>query len=260
MTGNAIERQKKHFDSITDAYVEGRQNKNHIAIKKLIWEEVVKGVDLQLPERFKVLEPMCGTGEGLDMISSCINDNFDYAGFDYSQEIVTKAKAAKPDANIWWADATSVDLPQDFYDIAIILGGLHHVPFHVSEVMTRVANSLKPNGYFINFEPTSGNPLFNLVREGIYRKNRIFDEQTERGFTVDELNTYCQDSGLSPVKTIYPGLAAYVMYYNPYAFPLLNIGSTKTVERIFALDRLFVNNNIGRFFSFATFSIWKRDA
>lgn len=257
---DAIDRQRDHFNAITDRYVSGRRDKNHIAVKRLIWREALKGVNFELPDRFSVLEPMCGTGEGRDLVSSLISGRFEYSGFDNSDEIVAKAKADDPGANIWKADVTTVDLPKSAYDVAVILGGLHHVPFHVRQTLSTISGALKPGGYFINFEPTSGNPAFGWMRERIYKKNDIFDEETERGFDVKDLLGLVEGANMRPERIIFPGLAAYVMYYNPYAFPALNIGSPKTVERIFAIDRLFMSNPVGRFFSFATFSVWRRNA
>lgn len=253
-----VDRQRDHFNKIASAYVAGRNERNHIAVKELIWREAVRGVDFKLPPCFSVLEPMCGVGDGFHLAKRHIGENFDYAGFDYSDEIVKSAKSKMPDARIWQADATRVELPADKYDVAIILGGLHHVPFHVRQVLASVVGALKPGGYFINFEPTSGNPLFAKIREAIYKRNAIFDAETERAFTVGELVGLCERAGLRAERLTFPGLAAYSLYYNPYAFPALNIGSEGAVKAVFALDRLFLSNAVGRFFSFATFSIWRK--
>ena len=56
----------------------------------------------------------------------------------------------------------------------------------------------------------------------------------------------------------WPGLASYVLYYNPDAFPSLNLGGERAVRTAFALDRPFFRTPIGRFFSFATLSLWRR--
>lgn len=254
----AVDRQRDHFNRIASAYVVGRNERNHIVVKELIWREAVRGVKFDLPPRFKVLEPMCGVGDGFHLVKRHIGADFDYAGFDYSDEIVKSAKAAMPDADIWQADATTVELKSSHYDVAVILGGPHHVPFHADKVVSSVCGALKPGGYFINFEPTSGNPLFAKARETIYRRNAIFDAETERAFTVRELTTLFDAAGMRPERVIFPGLAAYTLYYNPYAFPLLNIGTPPVVKAVFSADRLFLSNRIGKFFSFATFSVWRK--
>lgn len=253
-----VARQQAHFDSVAADYVKGRQERNHVVVKELIWREGLKGVSANLPARLKVLEPMCGVCEGRDLVRAGLGGDFDYAGFDYSGEIVAAAKAQGAGVNVWQADATTVDLPPETYDVAVILGGLHHVPHAADIVMKKIGATLKRGGYFINFEPTDGNPLFRLARQVIYRRNRIFDAETERAFSLGELKAMMQGAGLEPVRLIHAGLAAYTLYYNPYAFPLLNIGSEKTVRAVFAIDRLFMTNPVGAFFSFATFSVWRK--
>ncbi|MEQ1929456.1 MAG: class I SAM-dependent methyltransferase [Parvularculaceae bacterium] len=257
---DVVDRQKEHFNRIAPAYVAGRNERNHIVVKDLIWEAAVRGVKFDLPPRFSVIEPMCGVGDGCDFARKHLGPDFSYAGFDYSDEIVRSAKEQMPGADIWRADATTVELPSARYDAAIILGGLHHVPFHVPQVLASVTRSLKPGGYFINFEPTSGNPAFAKAREIIYERNAIFDAGTERAFTVPQLKSLFEEAGLRPERITFPGLAAYALYYNPYAFPQLNVGSEGLVRKVFSADRLFLSNAIGKFFSFATFSIWRKPA
>jgi SAM-dependent methyltransferase len=257
--GSGVERQRAHFNNIAAQYTEGRKERNHQVVKELIWETGLRDVVFEFGDSpIKALEPMCGTGEGRELISKFITKDFEYHGFDYSEEIIAQGKAASPDASIWQADATTVELPEEAYDIVVILGGLHHVYASVDTVIARAARALKRNGYFINFEPTHGNRLFAEIREGIYERNRIFDAETERAFAVSELRSLFASAGFENIKATYSGLAAYVLYYNPYAFPMLNIGSEAAVRAIFAVDSLFIGNPIGRFLSFATFSVWRK--
>jgi hypothetical protein len=64
--------------------------------------------------------------------------------------------------------------------------------------------------------------------------------------------------GLKLRKILYPGLLSYVLYYNPDAFPFLNIGGRNLVDATYALDKLFYKNVVGRTLSFATLSIWTK--
>lgn len=257
--GTGVERQRAHFNGIAAQYAEGRKEKNHQVVKELIWKTGLHDVVFDFGSApIRVLEPMCGMGEGRELISKFITGNFEYHGFDYSEEIIARSKSALPDACIWQANATTVDLPEEAYDLVVILGGLHHVYSQVDAVISRAARALKRGGYFINFEPTHGNRLFAKIREGIYEKNRIFDSETERAFAISELRSLFVRAGFQNIKATYPGLAAYVLYYNPYAFPMLNVGPEHAVRALFALDRLFIENPIGSFFSFATFSVWRK--
>ncbi len=253
-----IERQREHFDRISDRYEKGRAEKNHITLKQLIWKEALSGVAERLPRPFAVLEPMCGDGEGADILTAHLNDTFSYEGFDYSEKMVEHAKRTRPEARIWQADATKFSPEENAYNVIILIGGLHHIPNSAADCVNRLARGLRPGGLFINFEPTSGNPIFSAVRKLIYRKNEIFDEETERAFSVSEWSSIFEEAELKKSKVFYPGLIAYVLYYNPYAFPLINIGGIRAVKFFFTLDKLFMHNALGRFFSFATLGVWRK--
>lgn len=253
-----VEQQRAHFDRISDRYEQGRRESNHILLKTLIWRDALKSVTHLFESGVSVLEPMCGAGEGVDILRDHLNNNFSYEGFDYSEKMVAHASRMHPGANIWHADATTFAPRESAYDIIILIGGLHHIPDSASECVRRLANGLRSGGVMINFEPTSGNPLFSALRDYIYRKNDIFDEETERAFSVRELLSMFENAGLKRWNILYPGLAAYTLYYNPYAFPLLNIGGDKCVKAVYGADRLFMRSFLGRLFSFATLSVWRK--
>jgi len=96
------------------------------------------------------------------------------------------------------------------------------------------------------------------ARERIYDKNTLFDEQTERGFSVVELLDFFKYANFVPERILFPSLLSYVLYYNPDAFPLLNFGGKMAVKSAFRFDELFMENRVGRALSFATFSVWKK--
>jgi SAM-dependent methyltransferase len=200
---------------------------------------------------------MCGFGEGRKILQqpSC---NIEYCGFDYSEEVVSLINKEEPSLHIHQADATTIELEENQYDIIILIGGLHHVPRSASDVIRRLVVGLKPGGYFINLEPTHGNFLFRIVREFIYRRNSLFDEETEQAFSVDELKTMFEKAQLEERYISYPGLLSYVLFYNPDAFGILNRGPRWFVDFTFAIDRVFYRTWIGRTFSFATLSVWVR--
>jgi hypothetical protein len=122
-----------------------------------------------------------------------------------------------------------------------------------------LTSALRRGGYFINLEPTNGNSIARMVRERIYERNSLFDEKTERAFDVDTLFSFFQNAGLSLSKVMYPGLLSYVLYYNPDAFPSLNLGGERCVRAAFAADRLFFRTALGRILSFATLTAWRKE-
>lgn len=253
---NLIENQKKHFESISDKYYIARKNKNHLLYKKLMWDFFFKDkAYYKKTSKLNVLEPMCGYAEGYDILSryrECY-----YTGFDYSEVLVNRINSERPELNVFFGDVTQFK-PDKKYDLVIIIGGLHHVHSFTQKVLDIVNESLVPGGRFICLEPTQNNFIFKWVRERIYKKNTLFDDETEQAFDLQDLNYKFKESRFEIIDQIYPGLLSYVLYYNPDAFPFLNKGGAKIVKFLFRLDSLFFRNKIGGFFSFATLTEMKK--
>jgi SAM-dependent methyltransferase len=253
-----IERQREHFNSIADRYHDGRQASNHLYLKDLIWSDIFSHFGSLKGSRLDVLEPMCGFCDGNEIIRKHLSTEISYRGFDYSDAVVESVKTANPDLDIWQADATKYLPAADSYDLIILIGGLHHTPLDAQTIVRNLAPSLRTGGLFISYEPTHGNPLFRIVRDGIYKKNSLFDEQTERAFPARALRELFVNAGLKLELIRYPGLLSYIMYYNPDAFPALNIGGKSLVGLLYSFDKLFYKSAVGRALSFATLSVWRK--
>jgi SAM-dependent methyltransferase len=225
-----------------------------------MWRDALAGVTRFRGQHVDVLEPMCGFGDGLGIIRKFLTDDISYSGYDYSDTVVASVAKSEPSLNIWQADATTYQPTTNAYDIIILTGGLHHTPKDAAKIIANCSRGLKRKGIFINLEATDGNILFRLIRKAIYRKNAIFDETTEQAFPESDLIRMFRAANLTPVSISYPGLLSYVLYYNPDAFPFLNIGGRRLVKMLYSLDKLFHKNAVGRVFSFATLSIWQRSS
>ena len=256
-----VEQQREHFENIAKQYFNARKSPTHLQIKRYIWEYFFSRIHLN-EETYNVLEPMCGYAEGKYILEHYGKLNINYVGFDYSRNLIDLVKKEQPDLAISWQDITTLDESEygERFDLIILIGGLHHVYEKVDIVMEKLVASLRKGGYFINFEPTHDFFLFKMVRERIYEKNKLFDEDTEQAFGLDELNNLYTRSGLAIVGQIYPGLLSYILYYNPDAFPFLNRGGKLAVKTLFTLDKLFMSNWIGKKFSFATLTLLRKDS
>ena len=252
-----IDRQRRHFDSIAERYETARAHPNHLCLRELIWTELFKGKALHLPDPVSVLEPMCGFADGRRILTENLKVSIEYHGFDFSTEVISRLRKKDPSIDVWEQDVTTFHTDTKF-DFLIILGGLHHVPHAAGKVVANLVECLKPGGLFINLEPTHGNGLFERIRSWIYKRNSLFDEETERAFSVEELCGFFERAGLENVDIFYPGMLAYVMYYNPDSFPSLNIGGPRLVRAIWSLERRLVRGGIARRLSFATLSMWRR--
>jgi SAM-dependent methyltransferase len=252
-----IERQKIHFDNIAEKYFNARQDKKNIYLKNLIWKYFFKCIKSDFVFN-KVLEPMCGYAEGKKILELQFGNKFEYTGFDYSQVLVDKVKKQYPDINIFHEDIVKFNNSEK-YDLILIIGGLHHIPDYVDKVIKNLKNHLTDKGYFIVFEPTHNNKIFEIIRSKIYRRNILFDSKTERAFKLRELNNYFRKNDFKIIEQIYPGLISYILWYNPDAFPLLNLNSIRLLKMFFNIDKLFFKNFIGKYFSFATLTLYQKD-
>ncbi|MEM1399818.1 MAG: class I SAM-dependent methyltransferase [Pseudomonadota bacterium] len=217
-------------------------------------------VDLsRFDQPLKVLEPMCGTCEGRKILKENFDIELAYKGFDYAANMVALAKEAYPDAEIWQDDATKIDGSAHSVDVVMIAGGIHHVSAQAADVVDRLSQALRPGGLFIVAEPTHNNPLLRWVREFIYRRNRAFDAETERGFTTGELDQFFIRAGLTPVRKSYPTLLAYVLWGCPEAFPALDRGPLWLARSWTRFERLFWNTSLAKWAGFGTFAAYRKD-
>lgn len=253
-----IEQQRQHFNDISEKYFQSRRHPSHLLLKKLIWETFLARNADTLSGVQSLLEPMCGMAEGRDILKDKLAPGFSYYGFDYSENMVEIAKQLKPGLDIGWSDVTTFRETASPFDMMVLIGGLHHVYSRTPEVVHNLRESLRPGGYFLNFEPTHNNWLTRKVRQRIYKSNPLFDDDTEQGFEYEDLDRHFKSAGFTKVDEVYPGLLAYVLYYNPDAFPALNVGGTFLVRALFALDRLMWSNWLGRKLSFATMTLWRK--
>jgi SAM-dependent methyltransferase len=182
----------------------------------------------------------------------------EYVGFDYSDRVVADASRERPGLKLFQADVTTYRPEAGSVDVVIIIGGLHHVPSHAAGVVASMADALTAGGCLVNLEPTNGNWLFGKVRERIYARNDLFEVETERGFPLAEYVEMFERAGLEHVDSIHPGLLAYVLYYNPDAFPALNIGGAALLRALFNIERPFLRSRLAAALSFATLSMWRK--
>ncbi|HTN63504.1 MAG TPA: class I SAM-dependent methyltransferase [Devosia sp.] len=250
-------RQQAHFDAIAKKYIDARRDKRHLLLKDLIWNDFFRSAKLDISKSPRVLEAMCGIGEGKFLLEKNLAVVSDWQGFDYSPNMVAAAQEVHGPDRVFQADATTF-IPDRQYDVILIIGGLHHVHWKAREVVQNLSHALAPGGYFIAFEPTHANPVYKRVRDRIYAKSDFFDDETERAFHVKELWSFFADAGLVHERDLNFGLSAYTLYYNPDAFPLLNKGPEWIVKALWGVDRLFAHNAVGRFFSFATLTLWRK--
>ncbi len=253
-----VEQQKQHFESISEKYFNARQNENHLEFKRLMWDLFFKKINsVLMKDKYTCLEAMCGYAEGYKILNQYTSLKLEYTGFDYSQELVRIANEIYPDLKIIHGNILNYT-DKNKYDLVILLGGLHHVYSNVEKALQNINKLTEQGTLFINLEPTHNNWFFRKTRERIYKKNELFDCESEQGFELKELNSLFNSNGYEQIYQMYPGLIGYVLYYNPDAFEKLNIGTRFLVNAIFSIEKYFYTNFIGKYFSFATLTLWRK--
>jgi len=268
MSQDLIKRQQSHFEGVAAQYADTRlKDSNFIHFKKLLWRYALDNLRADLQDELVVLEAMCGLCDGYLILRDNGVPIRKYYAFDYSDTMVSRAQEIMAgqaailglkNVSIFADDITSFSADQQF-DLVILIGGLHHVYAQAEVALSRVVRSLRPGGLLINFEPTHANPLTHRIRELIYENNRFFDEQTESGFQLSSLNQILSGSGLTIQRQVYPGLLLYCLFYNPDAFRSLPAMPYKLLRFLFQIEKRLYSNRLGRFWSFATITIARRN-
>lgn len=258
MTDNIVEQQRRHFNEIANKYYLSRQNENHLLLKELIWKEFFSDKQALSNTCKAVLEPMCGLGDGGEILKKQLSIDIDYDGFDYSDEIVRIAKYRHPNANIFMMDATRYEGLNKQYDWIVLIGGLHHVYSQSHDVVFCLSKSLRVGGYFLSFEPTQNCWLTRTIRNYIYNSNDIFDAETEQGFELNSIDEQFISVGFKKIDQVFPGLLSYILFYNPDAFPMLNVGGKWLVRLLFMLDKVIWRAWLAKKISFATITLWQK--
>ena len=257
MNRNNAEKQIKHFDERADAYYKARNQDKNVYYRKLLFSYCLRGITTE-KDKILVLEPMCGYGTGKKIVDALFgSDRVIYEGFDASPEIINIAKEINPDVNFQVKDILDFSVEEQ-YDVVVIVGGIHHVPDFAADVLKRIYNALVPGGIFINFEPTYNNVIMKLATGGIYRRNSSFEEATERRFSLDELNFLYKSAGFKLKRQLYPGLFAYLLWYNPQIFKKLNIGNKKFIKKVVKKECKLYTNLLGKKWSVSTFSVLEK--
>jgi SAM-dependent methyltransferase len=178
----ASERQIAQFEKIHHDYVAHYYDTWSMRYREeFIFPFISNGQDLNGK---RVAELACGSGYN----SLALRERFPrvrLTGFDISPP------ACADYARNLGAPATQVDLTRPIdvaerFDLAFVIGGLHHCVSDLDQTLANVAKILTPGGFFVMLEPNA-QFFLEAIRKLWYRLDGSFDAATEHALNHDQL-------------------------------------------------------------------------
>jgi ubiquinone/menaquinone biosynthesis C-methylase UbiE len=154
---------------------------------------------LEIKENISVLDIGCGTGWALGQISRLINNNGSFYGIDLSAKMIEKAKENfKAFKNFYFikANAESIPLNNDFFDIIICTNSFHHYlkPDLALKEMHRL---LKSDGRLYILDPTADSWYMKLLD----RFAKLIEPDHVKMYSTEEFRILFSISGLKYLET-----------------------------------------------------------
>jgi ubiquinone/menaquinone biosynthesis C-methylase UbiE len=232
-------RQESHFRDIADAYVNSRRNIPATAAYHLYWEKLLQAkISSKFGPDARYLDPMCGAGLFLGLPISRFKEVY---ACDLSAEMLEYILPEDRERLAYCGkqDVRQLEFEDDFFDIILVRGGLHHVANYLDTVVAELYRVLKPGGQFIFSDPINISGPVTLVRTLLYTKTDIFEPDEERGLTLSEVKTLCAKAGFVNLTWEPFGHLAYVVIGNTDFFTLFSgIRHPKVIQALIQFDEL----------------------
>ncbi len=219
MSNKAVNKQVSHYEKIHDEYGYHYYDNESVKYrKKFIYEPLIK--NLKLKNNTVVADLASGDGINTSVIHSYYPKT-SFVGFDISP------KACKEYKKITGFASLKVDLTEQFsineknryyktFDIAIIIGGLHHCVTNLNNTFTNIANLIKTDGYLLMCEPNS-QYILEPLRKIWYKNDKYFESDTEHALNHDKILKIASDKFKLEFLSFKGGLA-YFLIYNSLIF------------------------------------------
>lgn len=173
-------KQKKHYDRIGEKYYFHYFDKYSLKYRKIfIYKYLFEGLNF---ENKKVLEAMCG-GEGC--VKYLLKKKAKVWALDISKKEIEKIENNFPFCKTSCGSIIKTKYKNNFFDIIIIIGGLHHLNPNIEKAVAEIYRILKPKGYFCFLEPHQDS-LVNFIRRLWYKKDNLF-EKNEKAIDLKKL-------------------------------------------------------------------------
>lgn len=224
-------RQAEHYDRIISSYDEHYYDDDSLAYRReFILEPLLSGLDLRGK---RVADLACGSGQ----TSLFLMERFpgvEPSGFDISPEASRRYREATGRPGVAF-DLTKDAAPDELFDAAIVVGGLHHCVANLPGALKTVSQMVKPGGSFLMFEPNADYVL-QFARRIWYKADSYFDADTEAALSHDALLSIA-GSDFSCQTVRYFGGPAFFLIYNSLVLRLPHRLKRKVAPALLAIER-----------------------
>jgi SAM-dependent methyltransferase len=241
--------QRELFNSIAKAYHDHYNDKYSILYRyNFIIGPLFKNIELR---EKKVLDAMCGSGQVAEFLRG---RGCHIEALDISRAQVEIFQNKFPDIPVKEGSILCTGYPDHYFDIVVVVGGLHHIHPHIKSAVEEVHRILKPHGHFLFGDPHS-HSIFEWIRKIWYRVDSLFVDN-EASVNIEKLKDDFKDK-FDQISLFYGGNVAYFFVYNS-----LILRMPMKIKKYISPPLIFMEKLIlpfqTKFTSFYTIAQWKK--
>jgi len=252
MSENISERQKELYEKIHEIYKAHYYDKYSMEYRrKYIYDFFLKQRNLN---GFKVADLASGAGDNIVEFLKVYPEAIP-TGFDISD------KACADYEKTTGFQSYQMDLTQDItieeqFDVAIIVGGLHHCVSDLEKTLQNIAKLLKKDGLLMFMEPNADYFLEKLRKRWYKKDTAFFDDLTEHALSYPELKKMTPHL-FEEVEVAYRGGPAYFLVLNSAIFRMPKFLKNLYSGLLIRSEKLF-NKILPSYFSAYFIACWRR--
>lgn len=134
-----VEKTRNDYDKIAKQFSDVRKN---------VYQETVDLIKKYIKRGDRILDLGCGNGR---LYSTIVSEKIDYAGIDFSEELIKIAQKKYPEGDFMVGDILNLPFPDDHFDKIYSIAVLHHIPSKKLRLqgMREIRRVLKPEGFLV---------------------------------------------------------------------------------------------------------------
>jgi ubiquinone/menaquinone biosynthesis C-methylase UbiE len=155
---------------------------------------------LNIKENINFLDVGCGTGFAVGQAAKIANFKGEFYGVDLSEKMIDKAKnnfSGLSNFHFIQANAESIPLPDNFFDIVICTNSFHHY-LHPEKALKGIYRILKNGGKAYFLEPTGDNLIAKIADKIL----KLVELQHVKMYSTEEFRQMFDLAGLKYISSL----------------------------------------------------------